>query len=172
MKHRTVEEQKRIDDARLLHAWKKFHREERAAAIAGPHGAVLAELFRMLDHLKHVKPAQLLGLVMSIDWASIDYGIRLVVVHEVNTRIAKIRETNNLPPFDDGLPGDPDGPSRTIRKIVLTACPHNEGAHRGAARPTITSNQRTDKHDTQSAYTAPRRRSPQSASSRHRRQMD
>ena len=62
MKHRTVEEQKRIDDARLLHAWKKFHREERAAAIAGPHGAVLAELFRMLDHLKHVQPAQLLGL--------------------------------------------------------------------------------------------------------------
>ena len=34
--------------------WKKWHAEERAAVLAGPHGSVLAELFRMLENLKHV----------------------------------------------------------------------------------------------------------------------
>ena len=53
MKHRTTEE-KLADDARLLRAWKKWHAEERAAVLAGPHGSVLVELFRMLENLKHV----------------------------------------------------------------------------------------------------------------------
>jgi len=53
MKHRTTEE-KLADDARLLRAWKKWHAEERAAVLAGPHGSGLAELFRMLENLKHV----------------------------------------------------------------------------------------------------------------------
>jgi len=53
MKHRSTEE-KLADDARLLRARKKWHAEERAAVLAGPHGSVLAELFRMLENLKHV----------------------------------------------------------------------------------------------------------------------
>jgi uncharacterized protein YbjT (DUF2867 family) len=46
MKRRNGQEQKLADDARLLRASKKFHREEREAVLAGPHRAVLAELFR------------------------------------------------------------------------------------------------------------------------------
>jgi hypothetical protein len=44
---KSEKDKKLADDARLLRAWKKFHREEREAVLAGPHGSVLAELFRI-----------------------------------------------------------------------------------------------------------------------------
>ena len=96
---------------------------------------MLSELFRMFSNLKHVQPAQLIGLVHSIDWASIDYNTKLTVIHEINTAITAFRVKRGLEPIDDNLPGDPDTPFRTIKAIVLTASPHCEGAHRGEARP-------------------------------------
>ena len=73
----------------------------------------LGELFRMFENLRYLQPAQLIGFVRSIDWASIDYATRLVVVHELNTAITAFREARGLPPIDDGLPGT-DTPFRTI----------------------------------------------------------
>jgi hypothetical protein len=89
------EQKKLADDARLLRTWKKFHREERETVLAGPHGSVLNELFRMLANLKHVQPAQLIGYVQSIDWTAIDYNTKLVVVHECNSAITAYREKHN-----------------------------------------------------------------------------
>jgi hypothetical protein len=128
------QEQKLIDDARLIGAWRKWHREEREAVLARPHGVALGELFRMFENLRSLQPAQLIGFVRSIDWASIDYATRLVVVHELNTAVTAIREKHGLEPIDDGLPGEPETPFRTICAIVLTPSPLCEGAHRGAAR--------------------------------------
>jgi hypothetical protein len=123
MKRRNGQEQKLADDARLLRAWKKFHREEREAVLAGPHGAVLAELFRMFANLKHVQPVQLIGFVRSIDWSAIDYQTKLTVVHEINEAITAFREKHGLAPIDDGVPDEPETPFRMIRAIVLTASP-------------------------------------------------
>jgi hypothetical protein len=137
MTRRTaVQAEKEIrDNARLLRAWKKFHREEREAVLVGPHGSVLSELFRMFANLKHVQPAQLIGFISAIDWAAIDYTTKLTVVHELNNAITAFREKRGLEPIDDNLPGDPETPFRTIKAIVLTPSPHCEGAHRGGARP-------------------------------------
>jgi len=136
MKHcQTMEAQKLADDARLLRLWKRFHRKEREAVLAGPHGAVLHELLRMFENLKHVQPTQLIGFVHSIDWSAIDYQTKLTVIHELNQAITGIREKHGLVPIDDGLPGEPETPFRTIRTIVLTRSPQREGAHRGEARP-------------------------------------
>jgi len=132
---RTHEEKALAERSWLLRAWKRWHREERDAALAGPHGLMLAELLRIFANLKHVKPAQLIGFVRSIDWASVDAATKLVVIHEFNVAITAIREKNGLPPIDDGLPGEPDTPFRIVRAIVLTASPPDEGAHRGEARP-------------------------------------
>jgi len=133
---RSDKAQKKLaDDARLMRWWKAWHREQRDAVLVGPHGAVLSELFRMFSNLKHVQPAQLIGLVHSIDWASIDYNTKLTVIHEINTAITAFRVKRGLEPIDDNLPGDPDTAFRTIKAIVLTASPHCEGAHRGEARP-------------------------------------
>ena len=123
------------DNARLLRAWKKFHREEREAVLAGPHSAVLSELFRMFKNLEHLRPAQLIGFTQSIDWTAIDYDTKLVVVHEINNAITAFREKRGLELIDDSLPGQIDTRFRTIKAIVLTPSPHCEGAHRGGARP-------------------------------------
>jgi hypothetical protein len=122
------------DDARLLRAWRQWHREQLEEALAGPGGSVLSELFRMFENLKHVRPAQLIGFARSINWSVINYDTKLVVLHELNMAIAAIREKNGLAPIDDNLPGEPDTPFRIIRAIVFTT-PHDEGAHRGEARP-------------------------------------
>jgi len=58
MKH-TAQEKKLADDARLLRAWKNFHREEKNAALAGPYSATLVELFRMFSNIECVQPSQL-----------------------------------------------------------------------------------------------------------------
>jgi hypothetical protein len=125
--HRTAAqaEKELADNAKLLRAWKQFHRDERAEVLAGQHGAVLSELFWMFANLKHVRPEQLIGLVQSIDWASIPYAAKLVTVHELNTAITRLRERHGLPPIDDPLPGEPDNPFHVIRAIVLV--PNSEG---------------------------------------------
>jgi hypothetical protein len=140
----SAKEQKKLaDDARLLRNWKKFHREEREAVLAGPHSAVLGELFRMFENLQHVQPAQLIGLVRSINWATIDYSARLVTVHELNASITKYREKHDLEPIDDSLPGQPDTPFRAIKAIVLTASPPS----RAPAEAKLGSNTDTPIHE-------------------------
>jgi hypothetical protein len=80
------------DDARLLRWWQAWHREQREAVLAGPHGVALSELFRMFKNLRHAQPSQLSGFARSINWSTIDYDTKLVVVHELNTAIAAFRE--------------------------------------------------------------------------------
>jgi len=136
MKRRKSERDKELrDNARLLKWWKAWRREQRDQVLFGPHGTVLSELFRMLQNLQHLQPAQLIRYAQSIDWNSIDYDTKLVVVHEINSAITAFRMKRGLEPIDDNLPGDPDTPFRTIKAIVLTPSPHDEGAHRGEARP-------------------------------------
>jgi hypothetical protein len=110
-------DKKLADNERLLRWWKKFHAEEKAAVLAGPHGAVLSELFRMFKNLQHVQPSQLIGLVGSIDWAVIDTNTKLVTLHELNTAITRLREKHNLEPIDDSVEGEP--PFRVIKAILF-----------------------------------------------------
>jgi hypothetical protein len=135
MKSRTATqaEKELRDKTRLLRWWKKFHREERDAVLAGPHARTLAELFRMFANLKHVTPAQLVGFIGAIDWSAIDYQTRLTVLHELNSAITRYRERSGLEPINDSLPGQPESPFRAIKAILFP--PHREGAHRGEARP-------------------------------------
>jgi hypothetical protein len=111
-------DKKLADNERLLCWWKKFHREERDAVLAGPHGATLAELFRMFKNLQHVQPAQLIGLARSIDWAVIDTNTKLVTLHEFNAVVTKLREKRNPEePIDDTVSDEP--PFRTLKAILF-----------------------------------------------------
>jgi hypothetical protein len=134
-RRRTAQEQKLADDARLLRWWKAWHREQREAVLAGPHGAVLGELFRMFKNLEHVQPVQLIGSARAIDWTAIDFDTRLTVLHEANASISKYREKCGLDPINDALPGEPDTPFRALKAIMFPSSPHHEGVHRDAARP-------------------------------------
>ena len=105
------------DNARLLRWWKAWHREQREAVLAGPHGAVLAELFRMVKNLQHVQPAQLIGFARSIDWAVIDTDTKLVTLHEFNAAITRLRERHNMEPIDDTVEDEP--PYRQLKAILF-----------------------------------------------------
>jgi hypothetical protein len=105
------------DNARLLRWWKAWHREQREAVLAGPHGAVLAELFRMVKNLQHVQPAQLIGFARSIDWAVIDTDTKLVTLHEFNAAITRLRERHNMEPIDDTVEDEP--PFRQLKAILF-----------------------------------------------------
>ena len=120
MKRPQSEKDKKLADGeRLLRWWKAWHREQREAVLAGPHGAVLGELLRMLINLQHVQPAQLIGLARSIDWAVIDYDTKLTALHEINSAITKFREKRGLEPIDDTVEGEP--PFRTLKAILFPA---------------------------------------------------
>jgi hypothetical protein len=122
---------KLTDDARLLRWWKAWHREQRETVLAGPHGPVLGELFRMLENLQHVQPPQLIGLARSIDWTTIDISTKQITLHEVGAAITRYRTKCNAEPIDDSVTDEP--PFRTIKAIIFATSPH-EGAHRGEAR--------------------------------------
>ena len=91
MKHRsTAQEKKLADDARLLRWFRAFHREEKAAVLAGPHARTLVELFRAFSAIEHVKPVQLIGFINAIDWGGIDHQTRLIVLRELSTAIVRL----------------------------------------------------------------------------------
>jgi hypothetical protein len=127
---KAKKEKELAENARLLHAWKKFHREEREAVLAGPYGTTLAELFRMFANMKHVRPSQLVGYTRAIEWSKIDFPTRLVVLHEANAAITKLREGQGLPPIDDALPGEPSRAFQIIREII-NSFPQSRGGPPG-----------------------------------------
>jgi hypothetical protein len=117
--HEREQERKCAKQAHLLLARKKFHREERKAVLAGLLGTMPAEPSRMFKNLKHVRPAQPIGFMWSIDWSAIEYATRLVVVRELNDAIWTFREQRGFEPIDEPLPGQPESSFRTIRAIVI-----------------------------------------------------
>jgi hypothetical protein len=127
MRRNVKADKKLADDARLLRWWKQFHRDEKAAVLAGPYATTLAELFRMFVNIKHVEPSQLVGMMRAIDWSEIDYPTRLTVISEINAAITKLREQHGLAPIDDPLPGAPDNAFRIIRAIINSSSPASTG---------------------------------------------
>jgi hypothetical protein len=123
-------DKKLADNERLLRWWKKFHREERDAVLAGPHGAVLGELLRMIKNLEHIQPSQLIGLAHSIDWVAIDTNTKLVTLHEFNAAVTRFREKRNPDePIDDTIEDEP--PFRTLKAILFPSSRAPTGAKPG-----------------------------------------
>jgi hypothetical protein len=112
------QEQKLADDARLIRAWRKWHREELGEAIAGPHGPMIERLVFILKELKLESAPLLIAYIQGVDWTAVDYPTRLTALHEVNAAITRLRERNGMSPFDDGAPGNRANVFQTIRSIV------------------------------------------------------
>jgi hypothetical protein len=121
-------ERERAGDAKMFARWKRWHREQREEVLAGPHGPVLAELYRMIKNLQLIQPLQLIGFVRSINWAVIDSDTKLTTLHELNAAITRFREKRGFEPIDDSVSDEP--PFRTLKAILFP----RKGARRGAAR--------------------------------------
>jgi len=126
MKRQSQKDKELADNARLLRASRAWHREQKEQVLAGPYGAVLNELFRMLKNLSCVQPTQLIGMTRAINWSEIDYPTRLTVIHEINREICKLREQRGLDPISDPLPGARDNVFRIIRTIINATPPREK----------------------------------------------
>ena len=98
-----------------MRAWHQFHADELDKALAGPHGAVFAQLMALLEDLSRATPDALVAYIRSVDWSVIPYELRMAVLHEVNQAIIRYRVRHNLSPLDDGVPGEPNNTFRRIR---------------------------------------------------------
>ena len=72
---------------RLMRAYRAWHAEQLADAIAGAHGVIVAELMVQLDRLELSSAAALLDHMQRTDWSSVSYDVRLTVLHQINRSI-------------------------------------------------------------------------------------
>jgi hypothetical protein len=124
MRRRTAQDQKLADDAYLLRAWRRWHREELEAALAGEHRCVLERLMAQLKDLRSAR--QLIAAISTEDWSVVDADTRATALHQIDTAIIARREQQQLPPFDDPLPGAPPNAFQIIREII-TSFPLDRG---------------------------------------------
>ena len=120
------QQKKLADDAKLVRIWKQWHADELADAIAGAHGAIIAELMAQLDRLELSSAATLLAFMQRADWSSVSYATRLIALHEINQAVARLRECNGLPPIDDPLPGQPDNVFRRVKAALFPNSPASD----------------------------------------------
>jgi hypothetical protein len=122
-------EQKELEDnSRLLRAWHKHHHERFEEALAGVHGALIAELVTVLDQIEINSSARLLTLMQRADWDAVPADVRFEVLHLINTRIGKMRERYGLPAIDDPIPPKSDSVFRRIKARLFDS-------PQGSARP-------------------------------------
>jgi hypothetical protein len=134
MKRLPRDQQKELaDQARLLRVWKAWHQERLDDALAGTHGATIAELMTLLDRLELNSAAALLDFMQRSDCSSVSYDTRLTVLHQINQAIERVRERNGLPAIDDPLPGQPDNAYRRIKHLLFTPSPAKAGSSNSVA---------------------------------------
>jgi hypothetical protein len=112
-------DEKLAETGKLTRAYKQWQREQLAEALAGAHGAVVAELMALLDRLELDSAAVLLNAVRRTDWTAVSYDTRLTVLHQINETIARVRERNGMPAIDDPLPGERDSLFRRIKHTLF-----------------------------------------------------
>jgi hypothetical protein len=129
--HKQKRARERTDDVRLLRGWLKWHRDEREAVLAGPHGAMFERLLYILKNLRPQSAPLLLGYIRGVDLSTVGYPTRLVMLHEIGRAIAALRERNGLAPFNDALPGEREHVFSVIKQHLFPAQAAPPGAEPG-----------------------------------------
>jgi hypothetical protein len=93
-----------VRNARLLRAWRQWHRQQLDAVLAGPHGAAVARILKFLEGMRPQSTPALIALLHEFDWHRMDAQVSLVVLHEINAVIVKLRERYGMLPIDAALP--------------------------------------------------------------------
>lgn len=116
MRHSEARDKKLVDDARLLRAWKQWHREQLEQTLKGVHRDVLEQLMKQLNDLRSAR--ELVAFIEAQDWTAVDANTRLIALHEINIAITKLRVRAEQDPIDDALPDQPLRAFQLIRNII------------------------------------------------------
>ena len=114
----------------VLRHWRKWHREQLNEALAGPHGAVVKPIMDFLGQLTPEKMPALLKFMRAQDWRLVDADVRLVVLHELNAAITRLREREGKPPIDDALPGEAPTLFLIVRELLSCTAGNPAGEFR------------------------------------------
>jgi hypothetical protein len=120
-------DQKLAETGKLTRAYKQWQREQLAEALAGAHGATVAELMSLLDRLELNSAAMLLDFMQRSDWNAVDHNTRLTILHEINQAIGRMRERHGLSAIDDPLPPKQNVFLR-IKNLLFPPSPTNVGS--------------------------------------------
>jgi hypothetical protein len=132
VRRRSAKDKELQDNARLLRAWKAFHRAQLEEAVAGVHHDVFEHLMAELKALHSAR--ELVAFISAQDWSAMDDDTRAVVLHAINTAICRLREKRGLEPIDDALPDQPLTAFQIIRSIITSFPRHCGEASRERSR--------------------------------------
>jgi hypothetical protein len=119
MRRNSEKDKKLADDERLLCAWRAWHAEELTEALAGPHRHVLEPLMHLLKNLDLHSGNALVDFIRNQNWHDIDADTKLIVLHEINAAITRLRTRNGMEPIADALPGERDHVFQAIRLMII-----------------------------------------------------
>jgi hypothetical protein len=91
----------------LLRLWKRWRVGLVDSALEGPYQKHIEKLIEFLESLTLKDEDRLVQVVRAGKWQQTHPDIRFLVLRLVDAKLVALREKAGLPPFDDGLPGDP-----------------------------------------------------------------
>jgi hypothetical protein len=117
-KRKSAKQEQLEENSHLLRQWKRWHAEQRDAALRGPHGRLVGQLLEILRSLTLADGGRLVRFCRAQDWDSVDSNTRFICVHEVNEAITRLRVKAGLPPFDDCFPPERATAFSIIKRII------------------------------------------------------
>jgi hypothetical protein len=114
------------EQAYQLRQWRAWHRTLAAEALAGPHGALVRQIFEILRTMS-LHDARLIDLARATNWDAVDQQTKYVLLHEIDRRITALREQVGLPPFSDALPHQQLNGFLVIKELMTGTCPERAG---------------------------------------------
>lgn len=117
---RSVEAEKKLaEDDKLLSLYRAARRKQFEALLAGPHGREIRGLISFMRTMTLSSAPALIAFMRKAAWVqALSEDERFVLLGLVSHGIARTREKAGLPPFDDGLPGEPLKAFHQIKEIV------------------------------------------------------
>jgi hypothetical protein len=110
-----------------LRQWRQWHRVLAQEALAHPqHGALVREAFEILRTMD-LRDTRILDLVRNTDWATVDYKVREVLLHEIDRRVTTLREQAGLTPFSDALPHQRLNGFLVVKQLMTGTPPSEPG---------------------------------------------
>ena len=101
---------------RMMAQWRAWHAEQ--LTLDGDDSAVVRRIMEIVRNLTPQKMPTLLDLMRAQDWRGVDADTKLTILHELNSAIAALRESEGRVPFDDSLPGEKSTLFETIREML------------------------------------------------------
>ena len=102
------------ESQRLFRHWQNKRLEQ---LLAGHHSEAARDLVHFLENMQPADEPALIQKIGRGAWRQADGDARFAALHLIDIAIARVREQQGLPPFDDPLPWLDDDPEPIFRII-------------------------------------------------------